>query len=135
LTLTSQTSSESGVSVAVHTSQTFTNLTVKTENSLPTPNKGTKIKNPIKSKNSKTRISQFTAEETALLDEFNRYLEPRLANGDTQTEIVGEILKRYGYSCRISQANISLMARRIAIPKDEKTIAAIRNWIAIEKQS
>ncbi|CAG8613204.1 8178_t:CDS:2 [Ambispora gerdemannii] len=132
---TFQTSSESEVSVPVHTSQNLANLTITTESSFPNPTNGVKIKNPIKSKNSKTRISHFTAEETALLDEFNRYLEPRLANGDTQTEIVGEILKRYGYSCRISQANISLMARRIAIPKDEKTIAAIRNWIAIEKQS
>ncbi|CAG8626620.1 5490_t:CDS:2 [Ambispora leptoticha] len=81
-----------------------------------------------------TTPNPLTAEQHALVDDFLKCLEPRLASGTvSQKGIALEIRKVSGNTSQIVQGTISKLIRRIAVPKDSATIAAIRAWIETEQ--
>ncbi|CAG8478594.1 5698_t:CDS:2 [Ambispora leptoticha] len=137
---TTQTSPESANSSSQiinneHTPQTPEAPAPSPENTSKRRSSATRVNNTIKRQGSASPKSvPLTDEQNALVDEFVKYLEPRLEKGEiSQKGIANEIRERSGHTCQIVQGTISKMVRRIAVPKEENTIAAIRNWIEIEK--
>ncbi|KAG9299143.1 hypothetical protein G9A89_020456 [Geosiphon pyriformis] len=82
------------------------------------------------SESSNTKI--YSAEQKMLVDEFIKYLTPRLST-TSQKAIAEEIRQISGNTTRIAQGTISKMIRRVEIPRDNNTVDAIRKWIIIEQ--
>ncbi|KAG9297470.1 hypothetical protein G9A89_020872 [Geosiphon pyriformis] len=91
------------------------------------PNSSTKVSNVA-------AVNSLTPEQDQLVDDFLKCLEPRLANGTvSQKGIALEIREVSGNKSQIVQGTISKLIRRIAVPKDTATLAAIRTWIDAEQ--
>ncbi|CAG8543999.1 728_t:CDS:2 [Ambispora gerdemannii] len=95
---------------------------------------GTTTSNNSIIKKPTTTPNPLTAEQHALVDDFLKCLEPRLASGTvSQKGIALEIRQVSGNTSQIVQGTISKLIRKIAVPKDSATIAAIRAWIETEQ--
>ncbi|CAG8518170.1 56_t:CDS:2 [Ambispora gerdemannii] len=77
----------------------------------------------------------LSAEESELVDDFIKYAGPRLKDpACTQAVIAQEIIDLSNNTCKMAQASVSTMMRRISVPKHPAMRRAIQSWIENERK-
>ncbi|CAG8494333.1 3329_t:CDS:2 [Ambispora leptoticha] len=77
----------------------------------------------------------LSAEESELVEDFIKYAGPRLKDPTcTQAVIAQEIIDLSNNTCKMAQASVSTMMRRISVPKHPAMRRAIQSWIENERK-